>query len=141
MLDITITKKAVTVNSYAGQLHTKATIRVCPTQLNQTTSFVCSVTFQVHHSPATGLHHHHLQSGLYKLPSKGMSRQCKTSLCSHKNTGPSLLYSISFYRCHNGPMQYGTNSAWTTVVKEGQSQVVNIQFSLLERRHDLALLF
>jgi len=46
---------------------------------------------------------------------------------SHWNTGPGLLDTISFYRCHNGPaMQYGNDSAETTVVKVGQSQVIRL---------------
>ena len=37
----------------------------------------------------------------------------------------SLLDAISFYRRHNGPaVQYGNDSAETTVVEEGQSQDV-----------------
>jgi len=44
----------------------------------------------------------------------------------HRSTAPmSLLDAISFYRRHNGPaVQYGNDSAETTVVEEGQSQDV-----------------
>ena len=47
----------------------------------------------------------------------------------HTSTGPtSLLESaISFYRRHNVPaVQYGNDSAETSVVKEGQSLIIGL---------------
>jgi len=56
-----------------------------------------------------------------------LSQKCETSSASrHRSTGLSLLDAISFYRRHNGPaVQYGNDSAETTGVKEGQSQLLS----------------